>query len=162
MFTTKIRTALAVAGATLGVVVPALAAQAAAPTRPPTIRLQGASTTVTAFHPAGTRNVYLRATTIKRTLSGTIVRAVNRVPIRWTVTKPIILDGKVVARISAGATGQGASQAQCNSFADMINAWDDLAAAAWNNGDHEAAGNAASNSMDEVDAALDAGCFVVY
>lgn len=161
MPTTKIRTALAVGATTLGVIISAVPAQAAAPARPPGLRLQGASTTVTVFRPAGTRNVYLRATTIKRTLNGTIARAVNRIPIRWTVTKPVILDGKVVAKVSAGATGQGASEAECKGFAMLINGWNMQAVAAIADGDFGAAADSLLNEAQEIDAALDAGCFVI-
>lgn len=164
MFTTKTRTALAVAGATLGIVVPALPAQAQVPTRPHKVRLQGASTTVTVFRPAGTRNVYLRATTIKRTLSGTIVRNVSRIPIRWTVTKPIILDGKVVARWSAGSNGQPGSDNdnQCAGRANYMNGMDDLANVALDQGDEAGALTAIANLATAFDAALDAGCFVIF
>jgi hypothetical protein len=169
MFTTKIRTMLALAGATLGIAAAGVPAQAAAPaqppTRPPTIRLQGASTTVTVFRPAGTRNVYTRATTIKRTLNGTIVRAVNRIPIRWTVTKPIIVDGRVVARVSCGATGTGASQARCDKYADAINSWGeavDEAVVAGGGAYTDAVHTAINNYVGVQNAALDAGCFIVY
>jgi hypothetical protein len=165
MFTTKTRTALAVAGATLGIVVPALPAQAAAPaqppTRPSTLRLQGASTTVTVFRPAGTRNVYLRARTIKRTINGTIVRNVNRIPIWWTVTKPIILDGKVVAKVSAGATGQGASQATCERFGRRINGLYNAGAALYDVGAIKEGDAATQTAQDVENEALDAGCFIL-
>ena len=138
-------------------------AQAAVPTRSETVRLQGATTTVNVFQAVGTRNIYLRATTIKRTLGGTIVRA-GRFPIRWTVTKPVVLDGKVVAKVSAGATGQGASQPACDRMANAINSWFDHAWDQLSAEPPDAAGGrtALNNAQALVDQALDAGCFVVF
>jgi hypothetical protein len=77
-------------------------------------------------------------------------------------TIQVIDAGEVVARIQAGATGQGDSDEECGHRADLMNiALDSMNLAAANN-DWPAAGAFGEDFAYENEAALDAGCFVVY
>lgn len=163
MFTTRTRITLAVPAALLAAMVPAVPAPAipSVPGQPPAVRLQGAATTVTVTRPKGTRDVYVRATTLKRTLGGALMRSTSGTPIRVTVTRPMIRGGRVVAKVSAGATGQGASQATCDRAANVINQWDTFVGGAMANNDWASVSIGAANFEEAIEAALDVGCFVV-
>ena len=78
---------------------------------------------------------------------------------------PLIDAGEQVAYAQAGSTGQGESEEECNNRGDLINAWLAVAnaALAWGDAEGDAAFvNASANMMAEEEAALDAGCFIVY
>ena len=70
--------------------------------------------------------------------------------------------GEQVAYLQVGSTGQGDSEEECNNRGNLINAWYALAAAAVGHEDWKSVSNAADNADEEYEAALDAGCFIVY
>lgn len=78
---------------------------------------------------------------------------------------PLIDAGEQVAYVQVGSTGQGDSEEECNDRGDLINSWLGLvsAALAWGDAEGDAAAlNASANILEEEEAALDAGCFIVY
>jgi hypothetical protein len=73
--------------------------------------------------------------------------------------------GKVsstVTRVTAGATGQGATQQQCDGYAKGINNILALKQEAANNQDQYLAEAYDDVAESAIDSAMDAGCFIVY
>jgi len=77
-------------------------------------------------------------------------------------TVPLIDNGVLVTRISAGSTGQGDSQEECDTRAALANGWLELAGIAHEDGDLETHVGLLNNFAEEIEDALDAGCFIVY
>lgn len=77
-------------------------------------------------------------------------------------TIQIIDAGEVLSRIQAGATGQGDSDEECGQRADLMNSLLAGMDAAGAGHQWDAVFAFGEQFADETEAALDAGCFVVY
>jgi hypothetical protein len=127
------------------------------------VALPLALVTVELAEPAGATTVKGSTTDVRIHLSKPTRSAYlwMRAPEGTSVT-PLIENSTTVAYADAGATGQGATDEECEVLAGRINLWNAVMEGAFATDDFETATEAAAAANHAIEETESAGCFIVW